>query len=319
MADSSSNNRIGSSGDSTNALKDSPWGRLSEVTSLDNVAQGFGSATAGNGGGGSPVGGAGGGATSDAPYGGNPFANFGNPNAAGNVFTGGTNPWASLGNSGGGSQAGGGQASGGGSQGASGSIDYASVFGGSATSGSPVGGTQANGGGSQAGGTQANGSGSPVGDGSIDFASVFGGGSGGNVPQQSPFDTLQTNLDNYFKPFQEGVTPDASQFGDPSKLNPFADATGGSQSSNGSPVGGGSDSLTSGGVSGYNGGSNASSYSNLPSGLQDVFAGLGSGDSQSSPNGFDPSQIPNLQQQFGGGSGNQIGGNPFGGGNNPFG
>lgn len=80
------------SGDLGSVLQQSPWGRLiNEVTSADTVIQGFGNAT-------------GGGTSGDAPSGGgsgNPFTNFGNPNASGSPLTGGINPWAAIGTGGG--------------------------------------------------------------------------------------------------------------------------------------------------------------------------------------------------------------------------
>ncbi len=101
--------------DSASLLERSPWGRVIDTTgSPDAVLQGFGSATGGDTSGGAPSGaggGAGGGAGS-----GNPFTNFGNPNAEGSPLTGGTNPWAAIGTSGS-SAPSGGDTSGGGSTG----------------------------------------------------------------------------------------------------------------------------------------------------------------------------------------------------------
>ncbi len=294
------------SGNGDSVLKDSPWGRLSEVTSLDNVSAGFASAT-GNQSGGA---GATNSSSGDSPYGGNPFANFGNPNASGNVFTGGTNPWASLNNSGGGGNTGSSPVSGGDTSGSN-------PFGGGNTGSSSVGGNPFGGGSSSSADTSGGSAGSFGGGstsssgsgnfGGIDFGSasqsvsfqdrvqtdqlvnsslsengvsvptsVFSGGSsnpfdpgfnpsnsgsnssggspvvaspmdagnsggsssiggsnsgggnpfgGGNngdgVAQVSPFDQLEQNLNDYFKPFSNGGTPDASQFGDPGKINPF--------------------------------------------------------------------------------------------------
>ncbi|MBP5973554.1 hypothetical protein HW132_12610 [Brasilonema sp. CT11] len=87
-----------SSGDLGSVLQQSPWGRLSEVTSTENVLQGFASATGGGTIGGAPSG----------AGGGSPFTNFGNPNAAGSPLTGGINPWAAIGTSGGSAPSGGG-------------------------------------------------------------------------------------------------------------------------------------------------------------------------------------------------------------------
>jgi hypothetical protein len=106
----SSNQSTTGTGDLGSVLERSPWGRLSEVTSTENVIQGFGSAT--------------GGTTGSAPSGaggGNPFTNFGNPNASGSPLTGGTNPWAAIGT--GGSSA----PSGGGSTSDFGGIDFGSA------------------------------------------------------------------------------------------------------------------------------------------------------------------------------------------------
>jgi hypothetical protein len=52
-------------------------------------------------------------------------------------------------------------------------------------------------------------------------------GGGGNMPSVSPFVQLEQNLNEYFQPFSEGGIPDASQFGDPSEINPFANGFGG--------------------------------------------------------------------------------------------
>ncbi|KAB8317979.1 hypothetical protein SD81_022385 [Tolypothrix campylonemoides VB511288] len=91
MADENSNSGNQSNTDLGNVLQQSPWGRLiNEVTSAETVLEGFGNAT-------------GGGSTGSAPSGaggGNPFTNFGNPNAEGSPLTGGTNPWAAINSSG---------------------------------------------------------------------------------------------------------------------------------------------------------------------------------------------------------------------------
>jgi hypothetical protein len=86
-----SNQSTNSTGSLTNLLERSPWGRLNEVTSTENVLEGFANATGENG-----TLTTGGGAGS-----GNPFTNFGNPNASGSPLTGGTNPWAAINTSGG--------------------------------------------------------------------------------------------------------------------------------------------------------------------------------------------------------------------------
>ncbi|MDF5733774.1 MAG: hypothetical protein PUP92_38830, partial [Rhizonema sp. PD38] len=262
------------SGNSDSVLKDSPWGRLSEVTSLNNVSNGFASAT------GSQSGGAAN-SSSDSPYGGNPFANFGNPDASSNVFTGGTNPWASLNNSGGSGNTGSspvasGDTSGGSTSNSGGSdfggIDFASAIksvsfqdrvqtdqlvnsslsqngvsvptsnlgsassnpsdpsfdplssGSNSSGNSPVGSSQINssnsGGVSSVDGSNSGGVSSVDGSNSGGVSPV-GGSNGDSVPQVSPFDQLQQNLNDYFQPFSNGGTPDASQFGDPGKINPF--------------------------------------------------------------------------------------------------
>ena len=67
-------------------IKQSPFGRLSEVLGDEGLSQIF--SGSGEGGGSNPFGGAGSSSTSDSPYGGNPFAgdNFWN------TFAGGVNP-----------------------------------------------------------------------------------------------------------------------------------------------------------------------------------------------------------------------------------
>ena len=91
MADENSNSGNQSNTDLGNVLQQSPWGRLiNEVTSPETVLQGFGNATGGGTTGGAPSGGGSG----------NPFTNFGNPNASGSPLTGGTNPWAAINSSG---------------------------------------------------------------------------------------------------------------------------------------------------------------------------------------------------------------------------
>ncbi len=137
-----------------NLLEGSPWGRLSEVTSTETVLQGFGSAT-------------GGGTTGEAPSGaggagsGSPFTNFGNPNAEGSPLTGGVNPWAAIGTSGGSAPSDG--SAGGSDGGAAGGFG-----GGSAPSGGDT---------SGAGSTDAFTGASSGGD--ISGAGGFGGGAGG--------------------------------------------------------------------------------------------------------------------------------------------
>ncbi|NMG10969.1 hypothetical protein [Brasilonema sp. UFV-L1] len=82
----SSNQFTSGTSNSGNILGQSPWGRLNEVTSTETVLEGFESAT-------------GGGTTNDGITGGgsgNPFTNFGNPNASGSPLTGGTNPWSAI-------------------------------------------------------------------------------------------------------------------------------------------------------------------------------------------------------------------------------
>ncbi|QDL06993.1 hypothetical protein DP113_02825 [Brasilonema octagenarum UFV-E1] len=123
MATDNNNN-----GDLGSVLQQSPWGRLSEVTSTENVLQGFGNATGGGSIGGAPSG----------AGGGSPFTNFGNPNASGSPLTGGSNPWAAIGTSGGSAPSGGGGtdvltgapsggSAGGFSGGSQGGIDFASA------------------------------------------------------------------------------------------------------------------------------------------------------------------------------------------------
>ncbi|MDF5723574.1 MAG: hypothetical protein PUP91_24520 [Rhizonema sp. PD37] len=93
-SDTSSNGTVNQSGN----LKDSPFGPLAEVVGEDNLGSIFSGLSGGDSssGGGNAIAG---GSNSSSPYGGDPFANFGNPNATGSVLTGGTNPWASLNNS----------------------------------------------------------------------------------------------------------------------------------------------------------------------------------------------------------------------------
>ncbi|MBG1243262.1 hypothetical protein [Nostoc sp. NZL] len=95
MADLNNGGSDNSSTSGNNPLRDSPFGRLSEVLSDEQLTNLF--SGVGNGeGGGSPIGGGGGGSQPDLPYGGNPFAgdNFWN------IFAGGVNPSAGGGNPG---------------------------------------------------------------------------------------------------------------------------------------------------------------------------------------------------------------------------
>ncbi|MEH2448179.1 MAG: hypothetical protein V7K18_21135 [Nostoc sp.] len=90
MADLNSSG-TGNSSNSVDKLRDSPFGRLSEVLGDKDLSQIFSGAGKGEGSGSSPFGGGGGGASGSKPdlaYGGNPFAgdNFWN------IFAGGKNP-----------------------------------------------------------------------------------------------------------------------------------------------------------------------------------------------------------------------------------
>ncbi|MDF5723573.1 MAG: hypothetical protein PUP91_24515 [Rhizonema sp. PD37] len=242
------------SGNGDSVLKDSPWGRLSEVTSLDNVSAGFASAT------GNQSGGAGqaNSSSGDSPYGGNPFANFGNPNASGNVFTGGTNPWASLNNSGGGDNTGSSPVSGisssgsnpfggGSSFSADTSGGSAGSFGGGNTGSSPVSdisssGSNPFGGGSSFSADTSGGSAGGFGGGSTSSSGSanFGGIDFGSASQSVSFqDRVQTDQLVNSSLSENGVSVPTSVFssGSSNPFDPgFNPSNSGSNSSGSSPV-----------------------------------------------------------------------------------
>ncbi|MBD2439545.1 hypothetical protein [Nostoc sp. FACHB-110] len=77
-------------------LRQSPFGVLLEIPGVteEDIIQAFGKATAGIG---NPFGnGDNASNPNEGPYAGNPFANFGNPNAPGSPLTGGVNPWTPI-------------------------------------------------------------------------------------------------------------------------------------------------------------------------------------------------------------------------------
>ena len=155
------------SNQSSNNLKDSPFAPLAEVVGEDNLNSIFNGLSNSSGGGNAIAGGD----TSSSPYGGNPFANFGNPNATGSVLTGGTNPWASLNNSGGNGNTASIPVSGGDTSGSN------PFGGGNSSGGSPFGadtsGTNPVGGGNSSGG-------SPFGADTTGISTVDGNSSGSN-------------------------------------------------------------------------------------------------------------------------------------------
>jgi hypothetical protein len=118
------------------------------------------------------------------------------------------------------------------------------------------------------------------------FLGASSSSGGGNLPTVSPFDQLTQNLKNFFAPFQVGSTPDASQFQDTSKLNPFANPSSGNMTGGGSSFTGTGNPNAGGGMTGT-GNPNA-----------------GGGMTGGSGNSFASSSNPS--------------GNPFAGGGNPF-
>ncbi|MBA3924090.1 MAG: hypothetical protein H0X31_21290 [Nostocaceae cyanobacterium] len=140
------------------------------------------------------------------------------------------------------------------------------------------------------------------------FLGASSSSGGGNLPTISPFDQLTQNLKNFFAPFKVGSTPDASQFQDTSKLNPFANPPGGSMTGGGSPSTGTGNPNAGGGMTGSG---NPNAGGGMTGGSGNPFAGGGvTGGSGN----------PNAGGGVTGGSGNPFAsssnssGNPFAGG-----
>jgi len=137
------------------------------------------------------------------------------------------------------------------------------------------------------------------------FLGASSSSGGGNLPTISPFDQLTQNLKNFFAPFKVGSTPDASQFQDTSKLNPFANPPGGSMTGGGSPSTGTGNPNAGGGMT--SGSGNPFASSSNPSG--NPFAGDGM-TSDTSGSSQLPDYVQNLIQNYlGSNSGTDS--NPF--------